>query len=110
MVGEAEEFAEEDARVKSRIDGRNGFEGYLYNLKNMMDDDEKGVADKIEEDEVEAIEDAVRDGLEWLEDNREAEKEDFEEKQKRVEAIVNPIMSRVYSAGADYGDFEAGDL
>jgi len=115
MVREAEEFAEEDARVKSRIDGRNGFEGYLYNLKNMMDDEEKGVADKIEEDEVEAIEDAVRDGLEWLEDNQEAEKEDYEEKQKEVEAIVNPIMSKVYQAGGaggaggyedDYDDYD----
>merc|ERR1712195_66952 len=103
MVREAEEFAEEDARVKSRIDGRNGFEGYLYNLKNMMDDEEKGVADKIEEDEVEAIEDAVRDGLEWLEDNQEAEKEDYEEKQKEVEAIVNPIMSKVYQASGEGG-------
>jgi heat shock protein 5 len=108
MVREAEEFAEEDARVKSRIDGRNGFEGYLYNLKNMMDDEEKGVADKIEEDEVEAIEDAVRDGLEWLEDNQEAEKEDYEEKQKEVEAIVNPIMSKVYQAGGEGGGAGGG--
>merc|ERR1712086_1183566 len=108
MVREAEEFAEEDARVKSRIDGRNGFEGYLYNLKNMMDDEEKGVADKIEEDEEEAIEDAVRDGLEWLEDNQEAEKEDYEEKQKEVEAIVNPIMSKVYQAGGEGGGAGGG--
>jgi len=106
MVREAEEFAEEDARVKSRIDGRNAFEGYLYNLKNMLDDEEKGIADKIEEDEVEAIEDAVRDGLEWLEDNQEAEKEDYEEKQKEVEAIVNPIMSKVYQAGGGAGGYD----
>merc|ERR1711935_582449 len=108
MIREAEEFAEEDKKVKSRIDGRNGFEGYLYNLKNMMDDEEKGVADKIEEDEVEAIEDAVRDGLEWLEDNQEAEKEDYEEKQKEVEAIVNPIMSKVYQAGGEGGGAGGG--
>jgi heat shock protein 5 len=119
MLREAEEFAEEDARVKSRIDGRNGFEGYLYNLKSMMDDEEKGVSDKIEEDDVEAIEDAVRGGLEWLEDNQEAEKEDYEEKQKEVEAIVSPIMSRMYQAGGegsassgydDYDDYGDGDM
>merc|ERR1711865_140408 len=63
MVKEAEEYAEEDAKMKDRVDKRNGFEGYLYNLKNMMDDEEKGVADKIKKDEVEAIEDAVRDVL-----------------------------------------------
>merc|ERR1719253_1374896 len=41
MVQEAEEFAEEDKKVKERIDARNGLESYLYNLKNMLDDDEK---------------------------------------------------------------------
>merc|ERR1719265_767605 len=38
MVEEAEEFAEEDAKVKDRIDGRNGLESFLYNLKNTLDD------------------------------------------------------------------------
>merc|ERR1712110_1034683 len=32
MVREAEEFAEEDKKVKERIDARNGLESYLYNL------------------------------------------------------------------------------
>lgn len=47
MVREAEEFAEEDKKVKERIDARNGLESFLYNLKNTLDDDEKGVADKV---------------------------------------------------------------
>merc|ERR1711935_480171 len=38
MVREAEEFAEEDKKVKERIDARNGLESYLYNLKNTLDD------------------------------------------------------------------------
>merc|ERR1719152_616466 len=33
MVQEAEEFAEEDKKVKARIDARNALEGYCYNLK-----------------------------------------------------------------------------
>merc|ERR1719198_1111684 len=33
MVEEAEQFAEEDKKVKDRIDGRNGLEGYCYKLK-----------------------------------------------------------------------------
>merc|ERR1712146_561245 len=44
MVQEAEEFAEEDKKTKERIDGRNGLEGYCYNLKNMLEDEEKGIA------------------------------------------------------------------
>merc|ERR1719218_336846 len=39
MVREAEEFAEEDAKVKERVDGRNSLEGYLYNVKNSIEDE-----------------------------------------------------------------------
>merc|ERR1719359_2304207 len=42
MVREAEEFAEEDAKVKERVDKRNGLEGYAYNLRNTLNDEEKG--------------------------------------------------------------------
>merc|ERR1712159_300619 len=108
MVQEAEEFAEEDKKTKERIDGRNGLEGYCYNLKNMLEDEEKGIADKISEEDKETIEEAVKDALEWLDDNQEAEKEDYEAKQKEVEAIANPIIQQVYQAGggADEGDDE----
>merc|ERR1711862_709506 len=39
MVAEAEEFAEEDKKVKERIDAKNGLESYVYNLKNTLEDD-----------------------------------------------------------------------
>merc|ERR1711968_40818 len=79
MVEEAEQFAEEDKKVKDRIDGRNGLEGYCYNLKNTLE---------------------VKETLEWLDDNQEAEKEEFEAKQKELEQIANPIIQKVYQAGA----------
>merc|ERR1719277_1148858 len=50
MVREAEEYADEDKKVKERIDAKNGLESYLYNLKNTLNDEEKGVADKISEE------------------------------------------------------------
>jgi heat shock protein 5 len=108
MVKEAEEFADEDKKVKDRIDGRNGLEGYLYSLKNNVEDK---LADKIEEDDKESVLKAVQDAMDWLEDNQESDKEDFEAKQKEVEKIVNPIMSKVYqsSGGAPEGDDEEDD-
>merc|ERR1711968_60728 len=110
MVEEAEQFAEEDKKVKDRIDGRNALEGYLYNLKNTLEDTEKGIADKVDEEDKEKIEEAVKEGLEWLEDNQEAEKEEFEAKQKEVEAVVNPIMQKVYpGAGGAPGDAGGDD-
>jgi len=114
MVREAEEFAEEDKKVKERIDARNGLESFLYNLKNTLDDDEKGLADKVSAEDKKELTDAIDEVLDWLEENPEAEKEDYDEKQKEIEAISNPIMREMYQgqeaggAGGDE-DYDYGD-
>jgi heat shock protein 5 len=109
MVREAEEFAEEDKKVKERIDARNQLETYVYNMKNTVGDKDK-LADKLEAEEKEKVEEALKEALEWLDDNQSAEKEDYEEKLKEVEAVCNPIVSAVYqrSGGAPGGDSEGG--
>merc|ERR1712056_44921 len=38
MVREAEEFADEDKKVKERIDAKNALEGYLHSLKSSIED------------------------------------------------------------------------
>mmetsp|Transcript_18460 Transcript_18460/g.38448 ORF Transcript_18460/g.38448 Transcript_18460/m.38448 type:complete len:656 (+) Transcript_18460:68-2035(+) len=114
MVREAEEFAEEDKKVKERIDARNGLESFLYNLKNTLEDDEKGLADKVSAEDKQELTDAIDEVLDWLEENPEAEKEDYDEKQKEIEAISNPIMREMYQgqeaggAGGDE-DYDYGD-
>merc|ERR1711871_721642 len=116
MVQEAEEFAEEDKKVKARIDAKNGLEGYLYNLKNTLEDDEKGLADKLSEEDKEELDNTINEALDWLDENPEAEAEEFDEKQKEVEQVANPIMRELYqSAGGAGGggdedeDYDFGD-
>jgi len=113
MVQEAEEFAEEDKKVQGRVQAKNGLESYLYNLKNTLDDEEKGISDKIDEGEKNELVSIIDEALDWLEENPEAETDEFEEKQKEVESVANPIMKKVYGAGAggeeddeDFGDDE----
>merc|ERR1712046_553552 len=117
MVREAEEFAEEDKAIKARIDARNGLEGYAYNLKNTLSDEEKGVKDKIDEEDAETLEEAIQETLDWLDENQEADLEEYQEKQKELEGVANPIMQKVYAAagggggdGGDDGDFEEDDF
>ncbi|KAG0531315.1 hypothetical protein BDA96_04G013200 [Sorghum bicolor] len=111
MVKEAEEFAEEDKKVKERIDARNQLETYVYNMKNTVGDKDK-LADKLEAEEKEKVEEALKEALEWLDDNQSAEKDEYVEKLKEVEAVCNPIVSAVYqrSGGAPGGgdDSEGG--
>jgi len=110
MVREAEEFAEEDKKVKERIDARNGLESYLYNLKNTMEDDEKGLADQLSAEDKKELTDTIDETLDWMDENPEADKEDYDEKLKEVEQIANPIMRNLYAGGAGGGDEDMGDF
>merc|ERR1740117_1761919 len=106
MVNEAEQYAEEDKMIKERIDSRNGLESYLYNLKNTLEDDEKGISDNISAEDKKELQDMIDETLDWMDENPEADKEDYDEKQKEVEQVANPIMRNVYAGGAGGGDDE----
>merc|ERR1711967_151737 len=110
MVKEAEEYAEEDKKIKERIDARNGLESYLYNLKNTLEDDEKGVADNISAEDKKELQDMIDETLDWMDENPEADKEDYDEKMKEVEQIANPIMRNVYAGAGGGGDEDGGDF
>jgi len=110
MVKEAEEFAEEDRKVKERIDARNGLESYLYNLKNTLEDDEKGAADNLSAEDKKELQDMIDETLDWMDENPEADKEDYDDKLKEVEQVANPIMRNLYSAGGGGDDEDMGDF
>ena len=79
-------------------------------MKNQINDKDK-LSDKLESEEKEKIETAVKEALEWMDDNQSAEKEDYEEKLKEVEAVCNPIITVVYqrSGGAPGAGSEEED-
>lgn len=107
MVQEAEEFAEEDKRTKQRIDGRNALESYCYQLKNTLDDDEKPL--DLSGDDRDTLDEAIASTLEWLDENQEADKEEYAARQKELEAVANPIIAAAYSSQGDEADVEEDD-
>merc|ERR1719333_1892313 len=116
LVAEAEQFAEEDKKVREKIESRNGLEHYVFSMKSTLRDGDKGVADKIGDDDKETIERVLEEVNEWLDDNQDAEKEDFEEKLKEVQDTCAPIISKVYQesggappGGGDFGGDDLGD-
>ena len=60
----------EDEAAAARISAKNGLESYAYNLRNSLNNDK--LKDKQEE---------------------------YEEKQKELEAIANPIMQKLWCNG-----------
>merc|ERR1712176_558961 len=90
MVAEAEKYKAEDDANKDRIEAKNGLENYCYSLKSSISSPE--VEGKIPEDDKKKLEDAIEDTIKWLDDNLSAEKEEYEEKQKALEGVANPIL------------------
>lgn len=83
----------------ARVEARNGLESYLYNLKATVLEGSAG--SKLEESDKETLSTTVKEAMAWLEDTADGStsREEFEAKQKEVEAVASPIMQRMYSAG-----------
>ncbi|EEE63461.1 hypothetical protein OsJ_18274 [Oryza sativa Japonica Group] len=107
MLGEAEEFADEDRRHRERAGARNSLEAYVYGVKNAVVGGEMaGAMDGGEKEKVEA---AVMEAYEWLDGNQDVGKEEYEEKLRELEDVCNPVMSAVYQrSGGSRRDGDGG--
>jgi len=111
MVNDAEKFKADDDKQKERISAKNGLESYCFNMKTTLEDEK--VKDKISEDDAKKIIDKCDEAIKWLDGNQLAEVEEFNDKQKEVEAVCNPIITKLYqNAGAggmpDFGGMDTG--
>jgi heat shock protein 5 len=106
MMREAEEYAEEDRKIKERIDARNGLESYLFNLKNSLDDDSMAASENLSAEDKRELHEVVDNVLDWMDENPGAAKDDFDDKQREVEQIAMPLMRKFYSGGGGGGGSE----
>jgi len=95
MIKESEMFAEDDKKLKERVESRNELESYAYSLKNQINDKEK-LGAKLSDEEKTTMEEAIDEKIKWLEDNAEGEAEDFKAQKKELEDIVQPIIAKLY--------------
>merc|ERR1711881_37507 len=98
MVAEAKRFEGDDARKK--------LEGYIYSLKQSVDDPK--IAEKLSDEEKKMISEKCSESLNWLDGNRTAEKEEFEHKKKELETVAMPIMAKMY--GGTGGASDGSDM
>ena len=74
----------------------NSLESYCFNMKSTIEDEK--LKDKIEETDRKVIMDKCNDAIAWLDANQTAEVDEFKDKQKEVEAVCNPIITKLYQA------------
>eukprot|EP00466_Bigelowiella_natans_P009109 jgi/Bigna1/87650/estExt_fgenesh1_pg.C_220175 len=97
MVKKAQEMKAHDDAAAARVEAKNKLESYSYNVRNTLND--KKLEGKIATADKERAQKSVDETIEWIEKNQNAEVDEFQDKQKELEAIINPIMSKLYGGG-----------
>jgi len=110
MVNEAEKYKAEDEKQRERISAKNGLESYCFNMKSTMD--EEKVKSAISDSDKKKIEDKCDECIKWLDANQMAEKDEYEDKQKEVEQVCNPIIQNLYqgAGGGAPGGMPGGGM
>lgn len=96
MVKEAEGHAAEDARKKEVVEARNNLDNLVYQTEKLLNENR----DKLPEDSVKTVEEAVAKGREALDsDDADALKTAFDE----LQAASHKLAEAMYQGGGDTG-------
>jgi len=106
MVKEADRFKEEDDKQRDRIQSKNSLESYAYSMKSTVEDEK--VKDKIGEEDKKSITDKCKEVIDWLDHHQDDSKSEYEDKQKELEKVCNPIITKLYQAGGAPGGAPGG--
>ncbi len=96
MIAEAEKMAEEDKKIRERIEAMNSFETYIYNTRNTLNGEE--LKNKLGDKQYENISKIITENIQWLEENDNLEKEEYIKRQKEIDTFVRPIIMSIYKA------------
>jgi len=102
MVKDAETFAEEDGKVKEKVEAKVDLESYAYSLKNQIEDKTK-LGGKLSEEDISALKEAVEKTIAWVEANANADTEELKAEKKKLEDVATPIVSKVYQGQGGEG-------
>lgn len=108
MIKEAEKFADDDKKLKERVESRNDLESYAYSLKNQIGDKEK-LGGKLSDAEKTKMEEIIDAKIKWLDENQDADPEQYKTQKTELESVVNPIISKLYASTGGVPPTPAGD-
>lgn len=89
MLKTAKDFEDDDRIIRETIEAKNNLESFTFNLKSQIEDD---FNKQISQNDKDVVEEAINDVLEWLSNNTNVDKENYDEKKKDLEEIVTPII------------------
>merc|ERR1712096_350080 len=90
--------------IKKKVQAKNELENFAYSLRNMLDDEK--MKSVISDEDKEKVNKAISETIDWVDNNPNAELEEFEAKKKELEDLWKPIITNAYqsSGGAPGAD------
>ena len=92
MVSEAEKYKEQDDQLRERVESKNKFEAYIYQLKSSVNGELK---DKLSSDNKNRLDTLIKESEVWLDNHQSEEKDIYEKKQKELEDVFMEMIKNV---------------
>ena len=86
IVDEAAKFEDEDKKMRETVEARNSLESVAYSLRNQVHDKEK-LGSKLSAEDKNALDDALKEAIAFLDENPTAEKEEYEEAEHKLQKV-----------------------
>lgn len=97
MLAEAEKYKVEDERQRLRVAARNQLEGYVFSVKQAVDES----GNKLSEEDKRTVRSECDSALQWLDSNTLAEKDELEHKLQEVQRACSPFMTKMHQGMGD---------
>lgn len=107
MIKEGEMYKEQDEEIKNKIEAKNSFENYLYQMRNSIREEKI----QISEENKKIINDTVDEELKWLETHQDESKQIYNDRLEEVSKKLTPILQSTGSTsegGVNENQFPAG--
>jgi len=109
MVKEAENFSDQDKKVREKLEARSALEGYIKSVRDTIEEHK----DDITKNERKSVEKAIKAEREWIKESLEKtnniDKSEYEERLKELQGICDPVMSKIYKKKGQTNENEYGE-
>merc|ERR1712150_238635 len=107
LVKDAEKYKTEDDALRKKVESKNTYENYIYSTRQTWGDEK--LKDKFSDEEKTKIEELVKTHQEYYDSHPDASGEEYDAKVKEMEAVFQPIMTKIYqSMGGQEGGMPGG--
>lgn len=97
MVQDAKVNEEKDREISLKVEARNNFDHYIYQVKKQFKDDIETVKEKLTEEEIAEFKKAIKRATKWYKDSSEvSDREEIERHHKKLEETLNPLLLKAF--------------